>query len=198
MMKIRVIKPTLGSPDMNEILRYSGVRGENASLEREIQLLLPSLDEVIRPSACYTEVDVSVAENTVRLGTIAVSSVSLAKLLSGAERAVIFAATAGVGLDREIARLGATSLARQLLADAYGTERVEEICDLLCEKLIEEYPNAHLTRRFSAGYGDVPLELQKDIFALLDCPRKIGLTLNESLLMSPSKSVTAIVGIKKQ
>ena len=37
--------------------------------------------------------------------------------------------------------------------------------------------------------------VQKDIFKVLDCERKIGLTLNESLLMSPSKSVTAIVGI---
>jgi len=37
--------------------------------------------------------------------------------------------------------------------------------------------------------------MQRDIFAVLDCPRKIGLSLNGSLLMSPSKSVTAIIGI---
>ena len=49
--------------------------------------------------------------------------------------------------------------------------------------------------RFSPGYGDLSLEMQRDIFRVLDCPRKIGLTLNESLLMSPSKSVTAIIGI---
>ena len=52
-----------------------------------------------------------------------------------------------------------------------------------------------LKPRFSPGYGDLPLEMQRDIFRVLDCSRKIGLTLNESLLMSPSKSVTAIVGI---
>ena len=49
--------------------------------------------------------------------------------------------------------------------------------------------------RFSPGYGDLPINMQKDIFAALDCPRKIGLSLNESLLMSPSKSVTAIIGV---
>ena len=53
----------------------------------------------------------------------------------------------------------------------------------------------HPVPRFSPGYGDFPLEAQKDIFRTLDCSRKIGLTLNESLLMSPSKSVTAIVGL---
>lgn len=49
--------------------------------------------------------------------------------------------------------------------------------------------------RFSPGYGDLPLALQRDIFHALDCARKIGLTLNDSLMMSPAKSVTAIIGI---
>ncbi len=49
--------------------------------------------------------------------------------------------------------------------------------------------------RFSPGYGDLTLLAQKDIFAVLDCGKRIGLTLNDSLLMSPSKSVTAFVGI---
>ena len=49
--------------------------------------------------------------------------------------------------------------------------------------------------RFSAGYGDFELSAQTEIFHALDCQRKIGLTLNDSLLMSPSKSVTAIIGI---
>ena len=39
---------------------------------------------------------------------------------------------------------------------------------------------------------------QKDIFKILDCSKKIGLTLTDSLLMSPTKSVTAIVGIKDE
>ena len=54
-----------------------------------------------------------------------------------------------------------------------------------------------LRTRVSPGYGDISLTMQKDIFAILDCERKIGITLNEDLLMSPSKSVTAIAGIKK-
>lgn len=58
--------------------------------------------------------------------------------------------------------------------------------------------DVRLKPRFSAGYGDLPLEVQKDIFRVLDCPRKIGLTLNDSLLMSPTKSVTAIVGIEDE
>ena len=198
MMEIKVIKPTLTPPDVGEILRYSGARGENETLRREVELLLPSLDRIIKPAACYAELPVSVDNGEVRLGSIAVRSESLSKLLLGAECVIVFAVTLGVGLDREISRLGASSPAKQLFADAYGAERVEAACDSLCETLKSEHPDLCRTRRFSAGYGDVPLKLQRDIFRLLDCPRRIGLTLNESLLMSPSKSVTAIVGMKKK
>ena len=54
-----------------------------------------------------------------------------------------------------------------------------------------------LRPRFSAGYGDLPLEYQRRIFDLLDPPTHIGLTLNDSYLMSPSKSVTALIGVEK-
>ena len=195
MMTIRVFEPQLSSPVIKEILRYAGVRGDGEEIRGEILSLLPNLDKCFLPKACYAELEVSVSSQGVVLGGVLVKSQSLARLLFGAKRAVIFAATAGLMLDREIARLGAVSPAKQLLADAYGTERVEAICDALCIELERQYEGSKITKRFSAGYGDVPLELQKDIFALLDCPRKIGLTLNESLLMSPSKSVTAIVGI---
>ena len=55
--------------------------------------------------------------------------------------------------------------------------------------------NKSIRPRFSAGYGDLDVSFQKEIFGVLDCHKKIGLTLNDSMLMSPTKSVTAIVGI---
>ena len=75
-----------------------------------------------------------------------------------------------------------------------GAERIETLCDAFCKDISSEL-GVTLKPRFSAGYGDLPLEAQKDIFRVLDCSKKIGLTLNDSLLMSPTKSVTAIVGI---
>ena len=52
--------------------------------------------------------------------------------------------------------------------------------------------------RYSPGYGDVSLSCQKDFFRLLPCTR-IGLTLMDTLIMAPEKSVTAYIGsyIKK-
>ena len=52
-------------------------------------------------------------------------------------------------------------------------------------------------RRFSPGYGDVPLSLQRDVLAVLDAQRKLGITLSDTFFMTPCKSVTAFVGIEK-
>ena len=49
-----------------------------------------------------------------------------------------------------------------------------------------------LTRRYSCGYGDLPLSLQPDFVRVLDTPRKIGLACTPSLLLTPQKSVTAV------
>ena len=125
------------------------------------------------------------------------ASDSLRRNLAACDRIVVFAATLGLDIDRLIARYGARSPAKALMLQAIGAERIEALCDIFCEHLRQEAEKEGLypVPRFSPGYGDFPLDLQKDIFRVLDCPRKIGLTLNESLLMSPSKSVTAIVGL---
>ena len=85
------------------------------------------------------------------------------------------------------------------MLESLGNERIEALCDAFCSSVADRKAREHLavTSRFSAGYGDLSLEYQKKIFDLLDPPSRIGLTLNSSYLMSPSKSVTAIIGVKK-
>ena len=50
--------------------------------------------------------------------------------------------------------------------------------------------------RFSPGYGAVPLSVQREFFNLLACEKLIGVCLTDTLLMTPTKSVTAFVGMK--
>ena len=52
------------------------------------------------------------------------------------------------------------------------------------------------TRRFSPGYGDMPIEIQVDILQLLDASRRLGMVLTESNLMIPTKSITALIGMR--
>ena len=105
----------------------------------------------------------------------------------------------GLGIDRLINKYGRITPSRAVCLQAIGAERIEALCDEFCKDIAQKYAEScrKLRPRFSPGYGDLPLSLQRDILNLLSSEKRIGLTLNESLLMSPTKSVTAIVGIYK-
>ena len=122
---------------------------------------------------------------------------ALAQPLHGCQELYIFAATVGLGLDRLIGKYSRLAPAKALFFQAIGAERIEALCDQFCAALKKrlQTEGLYLRPRFSPGYGAFPLAAQREIFRLLDCPKRIGLTLNESLLMSPSKSVTALAGI---
>lgn len=177
--------------DRREILRYALCRQADEATQMLLDRCLAEALPVLSYRVCWTEVSVTVDGRRVRLGDMELTSRTLAKHLNGCETAVVFAATVGVGIDRLIAKYGHISPAGGLLLQAVGTERIEALCDTFCA----EFPGAKM--RFSPGYGDLKLASQRDIFALLDCPKQIGLTLNDSLIMSPGKSVTAIVGLTK-
>ena len=185
--------------DRREILRYAGVRGDARELAPMLDECLAQLQGRLCYKVCYCELPVVRREGDLEIGVIRTASESLRERLAGCERAVLFAATVGLEIDRLIQRYGTQSPAKALFLQAIGTERVEALCDLFEGELSAQLAReGFLTRpRFSPGYGDLALELQRDVFAMLDCPRKIGVFLGESLLMTPSKSVTALIGIKR-
>lgn len=184
----------LPSVDRREVFRYSGVRsssGETSELNSLLDTAISLSADILRPRVCFCELLLSECDFC--------GSADLARHLDGCQSVIIFASTLGVELDRLILRYGVTSPSVALMLEALGNERIEALCDAFCDSLSERKSTAGsvVTSRFSAGYGDLPLEYQKNVFELLDPPSRIGLTLNSSYLMSPSKSVTAIVGVKK-
>jgi hypothetical protein len=132
------------------------------------------------------------------LGFAKTASRHLRRHLEGCAEILLFACTAGSEIDRRINREKLVSPVRGLLMSAIGSQQVEGACDRLCNLLAAEHPEKQLVTRYSPGYGDLPLEIQKDVFRALDCERSIGVTLTESLLMQPSKSVTAVIGMKER
>ena len=86
------------------------------------------------------------------------------------------------------------------MLQALGGERVEALCRAFCADMAESYgAEGYFTRpRFSPGYGDLDIYMQRDIFRALDCQNSIGLYLADSMLLMPSKSVTAIIGLSRE
>ena len=181
--------------DRREILRYAGATAGDALAVELMDSCVEELSAGLCYKVCYTELPLELSRGTVKMGNISVRSERLLKNLEGCDRVIIFAATVGFFADRLIRRYSAVSPSRALMLSAIGTERVESLCDLFFEDMRAERWGQTLRPRFSPGYGDLPLELQGDIFSLLCCEKNIGLTLNGSFLMSPTKSVTAMIGI---
>ena len=173
-----------------EILRYAGVKGD---ADEQTLALIDTLKNEIKDrlsyKVCYCVLPVQIQDGVCDFSAFSVRSQTLAKRLLGYEKVAVFAATLGVEIDRMLLKYGKIAPVKAVLLQAIGAERIESLCNAFCADL--QYSGA----RFSPGYGDLPLQTQKELFALLDCERKIGLTLTESLLMSPTKSVTAFVGL---
>lgn len=186
----------------SEIWRYAGFLGKQDEINGELKCTFEEVKKEIcglfSYKVCYRRMKISDGNGEFSLPFL-LKSKSLLTLLENCNEIIIFAATVGLEIDRYIAKQQKVSPVKALLANAYGAERIENLCNTFCADIKEQLQieNKFVTRRFSPGYGDFPLEAQKEMFALLDPNRQIGVSLNESLLMSPSKSVTAIMGIKQ-
>ena len=185
--------------DEKEILRYALMPSmAPAPEELPLEECLRAARDAVRCRAVWQRYPLGWDKDELDLGFAKTSSGNLRKRLEGCGDILLFACTAGSEMDRRINREKLISPVRGLLMSAIGSQQVEGACDRLCELLQAEYPDRQLVSRYSPGYGDLPLEIQKDIFHALDCERTIGVTLTESLLMQPSKSVTAVIGMKER
>lgn len=185
-----------------EVWRYSGYLGLTTDVDAELlnvfEQVKLELKDAFSYRVCYRRMDITWKDNMPVL-PFPCESKNLATCLRGSSEIIIFAATVGLTVDRHIAKYQRISPVKALLMQAYGAERVESLCEGFCKEIEEQVKEEGLycTNRFSPGYGDLPLDTQRDVIRLLDCNRQIGISLNESLLMTPSKSVTAIFGLGK-
>ncbi len=194
---VYVRKYELPTVDKDEVLRYMGVR---VSDEKTEELTVSCIEEceknaVFTPSVCYAVFDMDVSDGAVEFGGLQIKSNSLSSHFKGCEKLIVFAGTVGIGIDRFIEKYSRLSASKALCFGSIGAQRIEELCDAFCKDMKDEFSQMNHTSRFSPGYGDLDISLQNEIFRLLDCPKKIGLSLCDSFIMSPSKSVTALIGL---
>lgn len=123
---------------------------------------------------------------------------SIAEHLAGCEKAVLFAATVSAGIDRLIRVTQLEDMAKAVIMDSLASVAVEQVCDKTELIIKAQFPEYYQTFRFGVGYGDLPITLQKDFLNVLNAPKVIGLNTNASCMLTPTKSVTAVIGLSKQ
>ncbi|HHZ06442.1 MAG TPA: methionine synthase [Clostridiales bacterium] len=143
----------------------------------------------------YFDIDTITSSVTLKGCSLVLGGRDIVAHLEGCYGVVIMCATLSGGIDNLIRTLQITDMARAVVANALASVAVEQVCDRV-EKLIDmQYNNCYKTFRFSPGYGDLPIDIQKDFLTVLDAPKKIGLCTGATRMLTPIKSVTAIIGL---
>lgn len=185
-----------------ETARYLGYKKSNPpeeNIQKLIEKAATEMHKLLNPQGVYEIFPLAVEKstNTIKFADIKIQSRDLLNNLENCSEVALIAATIGPQIDSYIRRAQATDSVYASICQATGAMYIEEVVDALNKKIkTEADTKGHTTRpRYSPGYGDVPLTYQKDFFRLLNCNR-IGLTLMDTLIMAPEKSVTAFIGIK--
>ena len=171
------------------IARYMRMGGQvpDGALAERVEDLRGLALKVFRPARIWRRVDLP----------LSVESKALARHLASCHAAYLVCGTIGAEFDALQRRVAVTSGADALIVQAIGAAAIEAWMDDVEDEIRQELaPGESLVARFSPGYGDFPLDYQRTLLTLLDTPRKIGVSLTDTLLMVPSKSVSAIIGVK--
>ncbi len=188
-------------PDFSdrEILRYAGVKDGGEALLSLLSECKAEISCEVKNAVVYKIFPVRTDGVICDFGTFTAESKNLSAALKDAEYALFMAATLGVGADRLICKYSHINTAMAHMLNSVATERIEALCNAFCADINKDFESEGFAAgfRFSPGYGDLSIDFQKEIFAALEPHKHIGLTLNESLMMSPSKSVSAVMALKR-
>ena len=188
--------------DRSEAFRYMGHRG--GALPENLTALADDCEQrllsAVTPKFVYALFDIEHTENGVAVsGTpLTLKGRDISAHLADCEKCVLFAATLGAGADAVIRGYESAAMEKAVIADCMASAAIEQVCDQAEAEIREKLPHKHFTWRFSPGYGDLPLDVQHDFLNVLNAQKRIGLTVTESLILIPRKSVTAVIGISER
>ena len=175
----------------------TGSAGEAAERTKAaIDRLMQQMDEA--ETLLFDAADPAFTYEVLDIGSLPIQGVSLAKHLEGCNQIAVMAVTLGPEVDRLINETQEHRIALGVVIDS-GASIMAELATNMAEEQIRneiaEKGPIFMTGRFSPGYGDSPLEMQAEVLELLHADEKLGITLSKGYMMSPSKSITAIMGL---
>lgn len=185
-----------------ELLRYLGCKNGTVPDENTKVLIdqcKQELEQAASPRVTWREYPLSIQDHVIDMTCFQTRSKSLERNLKDCEQILLFAATLGSQVDVLLHRYNMIQMSKAVVMQAASVAMLETFCDEENQKLKEAYQEKgwYLRPRFSPGYGDFPLECQRQIAPALELSKRIGVTLTDSLLMAPSKSVTAVIGLSR-
>ena len=186
--------------DREQALRYMSYKGGAISdtALSELEECERKLLETIRPVCVYRVFKINGFFPLVLENGLVLEGKDLSEHLEGCEYAALFAATVGADVDMLIRRLQITDMAESVMTDALASAAAEQAADLAEEEIRKSLPGKFFTWRYSPGYGDLPLTVQPKLLNVLNAGKTAGIVLQKENMVSPMKSVTAVIGISEK
>lgn len=181
--------------NIEEALRYMGVREALPAMRAQTAQVAESLCAQVTPGMIYQIFPLRKAEEGFYAGEIFLPGHTAEKMLTGCEKAAVLVCTLGFSFDALLRTQQRRDMARAVMLDACGSAYVENACDEAEKQIAAACPELYLTDRFSPGYGDLPLSIQENLCAMMDAEKRLGVHVSSSYLMTPCKTVTAIIGL---
>lgn len=184
--------------DKKQAFRFMGCKAEDTN--EELDSLYAECLEIIKKEASFKAVWrksklKKAGEDRLEFDFGTITSASLCKNLDGCKEVYVFAATAGIGIDRQLVKYKKLDPVKAMVLSAVGSSAVECWCDKVNARIVKDKKSKP---RFSPGYGGVDLKHQREIIDFLDAEKRLGITLTDSYFMVPVKSVTAFIGITEE
>lgn len=182
--------------EIYEVARYLNITKEIPDATQNTIKEMLSLAKELTPQKRVALFDIEKSKNSVHLlGTNIVLSGNLATYhFASCNKIFVVLATMGMESELLLARTFAQSSEKAVVLDACLTMLIESYLDSV-ETNLPHY--GKLTNRISCGYGDLALSHQKDLLKTVN-GNKIGVYLNDSLMLTPNKSVIALIGVKNE
>lgn len=186
--------------DKNLVKKYLNYKAVNLEFDSQIDNVFKELLSFCQPkkmcvlSDCHVENGFYYLDNL----NITLQSNDINNLFFECEKIATLVVTLGLEVDKKIDFYSKTDMNKSLILDAVSSVYVESVLDELEGELVHTMADMYPTMRFSAGYGDLDIKLQKQIISSTGADKYLGISVNDNYLMKPNKSITAFIGFSKQ
>ena len=176
--------------DEKRILRLIGYKKKRQMIKEPVYKLIleqkNKLPRLLEPAAVYAIIDYNQTNKH--------------PIFDHAQKVALCVCTIGPKLEKEVESLTKKNeLLQAFILDALGSEAAEEVAIQSDKMLAEKAREMNLwpSKRFSPGYGKWDITEQRFIFCILP-GQDIGVSLRESCMMVPRKSISFRINFYKE
>ena len=174
-------------------LHYLGY--DHQIISDEINQLLDECIEEVKKRSTFKAISATFTykDNEIVELQLPLDSIDTKIYFEGCDHIMVTAYTLGIEIERYLRLLSKTDMTKGLIMDSVASAYLEFKADEYDQNIHEPR-----TYRFAPGYGDLSIEINKVLYHALDLSKYLGITLTDTGLFLPQKTMLCLIGIGKE